>query len=185
MCTQLQEIYNYFKKDHDNINDYIGRGKNILHKCIMFGFYDYVKKCIELGADVNKPTGHGTFPVYIALVNNHFKIAEILLQNGADPNVKVNGVHPFSWVIYTGYIYDKGKTVHLLIKYGILLNEIHGYNNFKRLSGQQKIFLQKKIAHRKWIVLKALSKFLAIHKRAVITANHPERLKQLGTFEEM
>ena len=33
-----------------------------------------------------------------------------------------------------------------------------------------------------WTILKCLVKILAIHKKAVITANHPNRLKLLGVF---
>ena len=192
MTIELQDIYNSFRRyarfrknfeDLKSIDDYMGYGKNILHFSVMYGIKNYVIKCIESGADIHKPTEHGTYPVYIALVNNHLEVAEFLLQNGADPNVKVFGVHHFSWVIRTEYIPDRIDIFKLLIKYGLLLNQIDGYNDIKRLSGQQQIFLRRKIAHRKWIILKVLSRFLTLHQQAVVTANHPKRLKEYGYFK--
>ena len=41
----------------------------------------------------------------------------------------------------------------------------------------------RKITHRKWKILKASTKFLGLHKRAVVTANHPLRLLERGEFE--
>ena len=42
----------------------------------------------------------------------------------------------------------------------------------------------RKITHRKWKILKASTKLLSLHQRAVVTANHPDRLKETGAFEE-
>ena len=36
---------------------------------------------------------------------------------------------------------------------------------------------------RKWMLIKCSVKFLSLHQRAVVTANSPDRLKELGTFE--
>ena len=41
----------------------------------------------------------------------------------------------------------------------------------------------RKIAKIKWKIIKASVKLLSLHQRAVITANDPERLKELGYFE--
>lgn len=37
----------------------------------------------------------------------------------------------------------------------------------------------------RWGIFKALIWLLVLHKRAVVRVNHPDRLKQLGTFEEL
>ena len=36
---------------------------------------------------------------------------------------------------------------------------------------------------RKWMLIKCSVRFLRLHQRAVVTANHPQRLRDLGTFE--
>ena len=41
----------------------------------------------------------------------------------------------------------------------------------------------RKITKIKWTILKASVKMLSLHQRAVIRANNPERLKELGYFE--
>jgi hypothetical protein len=35
---------------------------------------------------------------------------------------------------------------------------------------------------RKWMLIKCSVKFLSLHQRAVVTANHPQRLRELGVF---
>jgi hypothetical protein len=37
----------------------------------------------------------------------------------------------------------------------------------------------------RWGIIKALIWLLTLHQKAVVTANHPDRLKEIGTFEEM
>ena len=43
----------------------------------------------------------------------------------------------------------------------------------------------RKITHRKWKIIKASTKLLSLHQRAVLTANHPERLKEIGAFDDI
>jgi len=75
------------------------------------------------------------------------------------------------------------ERLYLLLKYGANINEI---NNF------QGVFLpctlrcfRKLLAKRRWVIFKAFTKFLMVHKRAVVTANHPLRLLERKEFEEM
>jgi len=63
--------------------------------------------------------------------------------------------------------------------------EFHDYrkiciNNCLRGSFE---YISKKLAQRRWTFVKSIVKFLAVHQRAVVTANHPNRLKELGEFE--
>jgi hypothetical protein len=59
----------------------------------------------------------------------------------------------------------------------------------KRLNRTEDSVLIKLIYYKKelrkearWKILFCATKFLGVHKRAVITANHPDRLKELGVF---
>lgn len=44
-------------------------------------------------------------------------------------------------------------------------------------------YISKKLAGRRWVFVKCYVKWLGIHQRAVISANHPNRLKELGVFD--
>lgn len=43
--------------------------------------------------------------------------------------------------------------------------------------------VSQKLAGRRWVFVKCCVKWLAVHQRAVISANHPNRLKELGVFD--
>ncbi len=43
-------------------------------------------------------------------------------------------------------------------------------------------YIAQKLAKRRWIFVKCYTRLLGLHQRAVITANHPNRLKKLGYF---
>ena len=43
-------------------------------------------------------------------------------------------------------------------------------------------YICKKLAQRRWTFVKCYCLLLGLHQRAVISANHPNRLKQLGVF---
>ena len=44
-------------------------------------------------------------------------------------------------------------------------------------------YICKKLAQRRWTFVKCYCLLLGVHQRAVVSANHPNRLKQLGVFE--
>ena len=45
--------------------------------------------------------------------------------------------------------------------------------------------MYKVIKKNRWVIIKCLVIALSLHKRAVERVNHPDRLKQLGTFEQL
>jgi hypothetical protein len=62
--------------------------------------------------------------------------------------------------------------------------EFHDYrkiciNNCLRGSFE---YISKKLAQRRWTFVKCYVLLLGLHQRAVVSANHPNRLKQLGYF---
>ena len=44
-------------------------------------------------------------------------------------------------------------------------------------------YIAQKFAHRNWTFIKCYTRLLSLHQRAVVSANHPNRLKQLGVFD--
>ena len=149
------------------------------------GHSDLVERCIQIGSDLEHSDSYGRTALCWAILLNDVDTAEILLKGGADPNVKVKDhLLEIPIVFFMVNVCNRyEERLYLLLKYGALIHEI---NNF------QGVFLpctldcfRKLLAKRRWVIFKAFIKFLAVHKRAVITANHPERLEQLGYFKEL
>lgn len=46
-------------------------------------------------------------------------------------------------------------------------------------------YIYKEYKIKGWTIMKALTKLLSLHKRAIVSANHPDRLKLSGVFEEI
>uniref|UniRef100_H0XXG0 RAMA domain-containing protein n=1 Tax=Otolemur garnettii TaxID=30611 RepID=H0XXG0_OTOGA len=59
-----------------------------LHEASNVGSNDIIVELLKAGANVNCENLDGILPLHDAVANNHLKAAEILLQNGADPNQK-------------------------------------------------------------------------------------------------
>lgn len=75
-------------KDTVNNNWYISK-KSAIHFAAELGDYEKVDTTIKLGADVNKLTDEHQTPLLLALVNQHLAIAQLLIERGADANVRV------------------------------------------------------------------------------------------------
>jgi len=148
------------------IDDYVYDSHTMLTSAASDNMNDIVKRCIQLGAKLDTP-------LYCALNHYNFKTAEILLKAGANPNMKIDGV-PLICSLTTWY-FDYYRVINILLKYGALLNTIP--QNRRRL-------FMKHVAHRKWVLLRAVMKLLSLHQRAVVTANHPLRKLARGEFKE-
>ena len=190
----VQSVFNDLKrldkytnhvKSINHIDDDIHASRNIwniLMSACMNGYPDIVKRCISLGADVNKLDYHDTPPLYMGLqyCNNKNNIAQILLQAGANPNIIVKGAPILFYVFWRD---ENVKNVDLLIRYGALTNEFYKYRHFLT-ENKQKYFI-KILSKRRWVYIKCVMLILSVHKRAVERVNHPDRLKLLGTFEDI
>ena len=51
------------------------------------GCLDCVKSLLKAGADINRPTPDGVTPLMNAIDNNHYDVANYLLDQGANPNL--------------------------------------------------------------------------------------------------
>ena len=57
-------------------------GKNLLHSAAQVGNLFLAQKVLESGVPVNKKTKDGKSPLYFAVKNNQYEMAEFLLKNG-------------------------------------------------------------------------------------------------------
>jgi hypothetical protein len=70
---------------------------------------------------------------------------------------------------------DEPKTDYSFYKYMEIQIDKDTHNKF--------IYIAKKLAQRRWTFVKCYTRWLSLHQRAVVSANHPNRLKKLGVFD--
>jgi ankyrin repeat protein len=88
-----------------------------LHLAAFFGGYEAAKLLIERGADVNAQTTNplSNMPIHAAAAGNRTAMIELLLENGALPNVQQSG----GWTpIQQAADHCDAVTVQLLLRYG-------------------------------------------------------------------
>jgi hypothetical protein len=122
-CIHLQPIM---------MNVKLGRrGKTQLHHCAENGFTTSVKRLLSIrNITVNvKDDWSGYTPLHYAAGNGHIEIARLLLQNGAEVNVKSNcGSTPLHWAASDGHV----EILHLLVENGADL-EAQGTDGWRSL----------------------------------------------------
>jgi ankyrin repeat protein len=64
-----------------------GGGFTALHFAARDGNLEMTKFLVELGAKVNERTASGMTPMLASVINNHFKVAQYLLDHNTDPNL--------------------------------------------------------------------------------------------------
>jgi len=52
-----------------------------------------------------------------------------------------------------------------------------------KVDGKNVLYRLESLAKARWVLIKATTKLLSLHKRAVVSANNPNRLKKMGMFE--
>lgn len=77
-----------------------------------------VKKALAYGADINARGQEGETAIWEALAKKNIQIFEYLVENGADINLKVEGVTP----IFVAILYGGPEDVEYLIKKGADVN---------------------------------------------------------------
>jgi hypothetical protein len=109
-CIHLQPIM---------MNVKLGRwGRTQLHHCAKNGLTTSVKRLLSIrNINVNvKDDVHGATPLHRAACHGHVEIARLLLQNGAEVNVRNNyGNTPLHWAASHGHV----DILHLLVENGV------------------------------------------------------------------
>ena len=95
-----------------------------IHEAAVKGNIEAVKQHLAAGTDVMRYGFGGMTPLHIAAEGGHKEIAELLIANGADVNVKDNNQFvrgtPLDWAIKR----KKTETADLLHKHGAKTGEV-------------------------------------------------------------
>lgn len=80
------QLYN----NPDSVNDYAEDGFTPLGLACYFGQFEIARYLVLKGADVNQPSNNGfrVFPIHSATAGNYTDIARVLIENGANVNVR-------------------------------------------------------------------------------------------------
>ena len=149
--------------------------------CLVYGSIECTELLLQYGADPNCKNYHYTLGheipplLYVVLytpTSKFLKMFELLMKYGADINIKsTSGDSLMDLLRYAPFL----KYSEVLLKYNPPLK----YD--PRLKEVPSVL--KYWCRRKWTIIHIATKLLSLHQRAVITANHPNRLKQLNYFE--
>jgi hypothetical protein len=103
----------------------VAKGKGagqFFHSACASGYLDAVKEILELklpGAHVDGGNGDTQFRFVLSGKHGHTDVAEYLLENGANPNIKdCEGCTALHWCAYD----DQVETSRLLVRYGANVN---------------------------------------------------------------
>jgi len=110
----LENVKNELKKVY--IDEPDQNGWTALHHASYYGQGDIVAYLIENKAKVNQKTTEGRTPIYIAAKNHQIHVAQILLQNGANPRIERNvGYSACSYKSHMVHVLD--EKCHCCTKY--------------------------------------------------------------------
>ena len=165
-----------------------------LFHSISYYHIEHIKLLLKFGADPNctnvdyNPL-HRITNYYLTnfinnnLINNNnfIEIFNLLIKYGADINIKTKHgdscidlvvKHPNLRLLQQSFIDTK---FNLFMKHNCALKY---HPTLKQIPNVLKYWCR-----RKWMIIRSAVKLLSLHQRAVITANHPNRLKEIGIFE--
>ena len=130
-CIHLQPIM---------MNVKLGRyGRTQLHHCASKGLTTSVKRLLSIrNITVNVTDDwNGWTPLYFAAYNGHVEITRLLLQNGADVNVRSHGGNtPLHWAAIQGHV----DILHLLVENGA---DLEAQNNY----GERALHIATRCGH--------------------------------------
>ena len=98
-------------------------GYHNIHSAIDKNDFNTVKLFVEAGEAIDKRDDYGRTPLYTAVSNHNYKIAEYLIKNGALLGERLEDCNKFENILYFPVRYHKYKMVNLLVNNGILVGE--------------------------------------------------------------
>jgi ankyrin repeat protein len=94
---KINNVIRLLARDPDKVNSYAEDGFQPLGLACFFGHFDVAEYLLKAGAIVNSKSRNGlqAAPIQSAAAGGHRKIVKLLLEHGADPNIReANGFTP-------------------------------------------------------------------------------------------
>ena len=115
----LEALKKYLKEGH-GINDKDEYGETALHHCSQYGAIDAVEYLISNGAKIDILDAFGRTPLILGIsAAEHFRVTQLLLKAGANPNIKDKyGITALGKIMKGHHEVEKKDTTDLLIKSG-------------------------------------------------------------------
>lgn len=114
---KLDRVQSILKRKHSLLNEFAPDGFQPLGLAAFFGHTEVVRFLLESGADVDTPSRNGlkVTPLNSAAAGRHYEIAMLLLERGANPNMRQSGDFvPLHAAAQNGQI----EMVKILLQYG-------------------------------------------------------------------
>jgi len=127
----------------DNINKYANDGFTALGLACYFGQFEAARYLVLKGADVNLPSRNGfnVYPLHSAAAGNYTDISRMLIESGADINVKQQmGVTPLHSAAQNGnleliiLLLEKGAVVDVRMEGGKLPADLARAKGFTEIA---------------------------------------------------
>jgi len=91
-----------------------------IHIACQWGWYDVIKRFLELGVDPNirddNSSSFGDTPLLLSTYSGDTNCVELLLKYGADPNM--SDTHSNHTPLFNSYMADDNDAIKLLLMYG-------------------------------------------------------------------
>ena len=90
---KINHVIRLLARDPDLVNAYAADGFQPLGLACFFGHYDIAEYLIKAGAQLNSPARNElkAMPLHSAAAGRHERIVQLLLSQGAEPNVREQG----------------------------------------------------------------------------------------------
>jgi ankyrin repeat protein len=90
---KINNVLRLLARDPQRVNAYAPDGFQALGLACFFGHLDVAEYLVKAGAPINSPSRNelSAAPIQSAAAAGHAKIVDMLLKNGADPNVREQG----------------------------------------------------------------------------------------------
>ncbi|MFD0767068.1 ankyrin repeat domain-containing protein [Mucilaginibacter lutimaris] len=127
----------------ERIDFYADDGFTALGLACYFGRYDIARYLVLKGADVNRPSDNGfnVYPLHSAIAGNFTSTATMLIENGADVNVKQQkGSTPLHFAAQNGnleliiLLLEKGARVDIRMEGGKLPSDLAREKGFDEIA---------------------------------------------------
>lgn len=111
---KINHVIRLLARDPQLVNAYAEDGFQPLGLACFFGHYDTAEYLIKAGALINSPSRNGlkTAPLHSATAGRYAKIVKMLLDQGADPNVREQNGYT---ALHAAAQNDDVEIIHLLL----------------------------------------------------------------------